>query len=52
MDTKEIRTLCLKHVYGAALTEADARRYFDAYYAAIGEIGAAPRTSTRSRSAS
>ena len=23
MDTKEIRTLCLKHVYGAALTEAE-----------------------------
>jgi len=29
----------------AALTAADARRYFDAYCAAIGEIGAAPRTS-------
>jgi RHH-type proline utilization regulon transcriptional repressor/proline dehydrogenase/delta 1-pyrroline-5-carboxylate dehydrogenase len=28
----------------AALTEADARRYFEAYYSAIGEIGAAPRT--------
>jgi RHH-type proline utilization regulon transcriptional repressor/proline dehydrogenase/delta 1-pyrroline-5-carboxylate dehydrogenase len=28
----------------AALTEADARRYFDAYSAAITEIGAAPRT--------
>jgi RHH-type proline utilization regulon transcriptional repressor/proline dehydrogenase/delta 1-pyrroline-5-carboxylate dehydrogenase len=28
----------------AALTEADARRYFEAYHAAIGEIGAAPRT--------
>jgi RHH-type proline utilization regulon transcriptional repressor/proline dehydrogenase/delta 1-pyrroline-5-carboxylate dehydrogenase len=28
----------------AALTEADARRYFDAYCAAITEIGAAPRT--------
>jgi RHH-type proline utilization regulon transcriptional repressor/proline dehydrogenase/delta 1-pyrroline-5-carboxylate dehydrogenase len=28
----------------AALTKADARRYFDAYYSAIGEIGAAPRT--------
>ncbi len=27
----------------AALTRADARRYFEAYYAAIGEIGAAPR---------
>ena len=27
----------------AALTQADARRYFDAYHAAIGEIGAAPR---------
>jgi RHH-type proline utilization regulon transcriptional repressor/proline dehydrogenase/delta 1-pyrroline-5-carboxylate dehydrogenase len=28
----------------AALTEADSRRYFEAYYSAIGEIGAAPRT--------
>ena len=28
----------------AALTKADARRYFEAYYSAIGEIGAAPRT--------
>ena len=28
----------------AALTDADARRYFDAYYGAISEIGAAPRT--------
>ncbi|NCF59248.1 MAG: bifunctional proline dehydrogenase/L-glutamate gamma-semialdehyde dehydrogenase PutA [Gammaproteobacteria bacterium] len=28
----------------AALTAADARRYFEAYYSAIGEIGAAPRT--------
>ncbi len=28
----------------AALTEADARQYYEAYYAAIGEIGAAPRT--------
>ena len=28
----------------AALTEADARRYFESYHAAIGEIGAAPRT--------
>jgi RHH-type proline utilization regulon transcriptional repressor/proline dehydrogenase/delta 1-pyrroline-5-carboxylate dehydrogenase len=28
----------------AALTAADARRYFDAYYSAIGEIGAAPRS--------
>jgi RHH-type proline utilization regulon transcriptional repressor/proline dehydrogenase/delta 1-pyrroline-5-carboxylate dehydrogenase len=27
----------------AALTKRDAARYFDAYYAAIGEIGAAPR---------
>ncbi len=27
----------------AALTAADARRYFEAYYAAIGDIGAAPR---------
>jgi RHH-type proline utilization regulon transcriptional repressor/proline dehydrogenase/delta 1-pyrroline-5-carboxylate dehydrogenase len=27
----------------AALTDADARRYFDAYHAAIGEIGGAPR---------
>src|SRR5210317_1112031 len=28
----------------AALTAADARRYFEAYYAAITQIGAAPRT--------
>ena len=28
----------------AALTGADAQRYFDAYHDAIGEIGAAPRT--------
>ena len=28
----------------AALTDADARGYFDAYYAAIGKIGSAPRT--------
>ena len=28
----------------AALTEADARRYLDAYYAAITQIGAEPRT--------
>jgi RHH-type proline utilization regulon transcriptional repressor/proline dehydrogenase/delta 1-pyrroline-5-carboxylate dehydrogenase len=28
----------------AALTRADAQRYFEAYYSAIGEIGAAPRT--------
>ena len=28
----------------AALTAADARRYFEAYHSAIGEIGAAPRT--------
>jgi RHH-type proline utilization regulon transcriptional repressor/proline dehydrogenase/delta 1-pyrroline-5-carboxylate dehydrogenase len=28
----------------AALTEADAQRYFEAYYSAIRDIGAAPRT--------
>ena len=30
MDTQEIRTLCLKHVYGAALTEAE-RALVDVY---------------------
>lgn len=30
MDTKQIKTLCLKHVYGGALTEAE-RTLFDEY---------------------
>ena len=31
MDTNEIKTLCLKHVYGAALTEAERKIFAQAW---------------------
>ena len=37
MDTKEIKTLCLKHVYGAALTEAERSLVDDYAQTADGE---------------